>query len=452
MTVRRVVLEMAVAALPLSAVVRPAAAQHAEVFYDHRPGTAGDDRVRYLLPGERRSANPVNDAMHAGHPGRIEVAKGSEACFVVLNANPLLYSYSLGKKAVTVEAPAGLGEIITGLSGLLKTLGGMSLNFAGDPEHADADADGLIWRYTSEIVTLSAFAPSLDSLKRESDDEPDLSAVFRRVRQREAELLEAQQHATARYDSALKAAKGDEGRLNTIRLLRSVHESAVKQATALVKEFKAAESAPPPRLCATLESSRLRLTLNVAPKFKPREGERAARPADVVLEFDADPVSVERFEVLPAWFVGFSVSGAMRFSLRDNVIGQGSDRRPISSPGVLALGRVGDSPVWGAIGISNGRDQADAFLGLVLRGGPSIVGSRLLIGGGLTLARVVTDLKSGRVGEALPADVKKLDDLFVYEYRPGASVVFSLTGLAIGGGSKTPSGGAPPAPKPGEKN
>lgn len=430
--------------LLLSAFASPLVAQHAEVFYDHRPGPAGDNRLRYLLPGERRSTNPVNDAMHPGRPGLLEVGQGREACFVVENANPLLYTYSLGKKSITVEAPAGLAEIIAGLSGLLKDAGlpltpVEAAKVMGFRESADLD---LLDLYAAQVTALADSAARLEGLKQQSDDLVSLAPLFTRARQLDAAIRAHDSEAKAIFARGVIATT-PEPRARMFRLIKVAHETAVKQAAALAAEFKTAEAAPPPRLCATMEESRLRLTLNVAPKAKPKEGEKSARPVEVVAEFDVDPVSTKTFEVVPAVLVSFGVTDASRFALRDNVITQTRDRRSIVSPGVMAMGRLGASPVWGAIGVSSGRDKADAFLGLVVRGGPSIVGSRLMIGAGFTLARVVTDLKAGRVGEPLPADVKKLDDLLAYDYRPGASVVFSLTGLAIGGDKSA--GGSKPA-------
>ena len=87
--------------------------------------------------------------------------------------------------------------------------------------------------------------------------------------------------------------------------------------------------------------------------------------------------------------------------------------------------------------MSKGRENADIFFGLVLRGGASVIGSNLIIGAGLTLSNVATGLSKGEVGKPLPAEVSSLDDIVKRSLRPGAAVVFSLSGLSLGGKSAT---------------
>ena len=99
---------------PLSAQALPGSVV---VFYDHRPGKAPiEQRTSYLVAGERSSRDQARSERHWSRPAVLEVRKGNSACFVVENANPLLYAYAISSKAITAEAPSGLSDLTTALT------------------------------------------------------------------------------------------------------------------------------------------------------------------------------------------------------------------------------------------------------------------------------------------------------------------------------------------------
>lgn len=438
------------------------------VFYDHRPGQAPlEQRMGYLLAGERTRRSARDAERHIGRPPMLTVRRGSDACVVVETANPLLYVYAISAKAVTVEQSADLATLIKefGASGLMKPTTGAgqipitsststanaallktmsakeqvyvkalvdtinnlrsSLDVSIAVQNAAEASLTSLTEYGKAVADVAKARAQLDELRSGSDRVMDMEALLKAGNAALEVLRAKDKAATAQYGPH----KGE----TAYDLLHGVQQEQLTKGVQIAEEFTALENAGDPTFCVTPKDARMRVAVTVAAKYKAREGEKRARPVDTVAFFDVETVDDQRFEVIPAGFVAFGVSEATTFSVADGVVTARPDRSPIVTPGLFALARVADAPLWGALGVSRGREKVDLFFGLAIRGGASVVGSNLVVGAGLTLARVVIGLDKGAVGEALPADVSDLKSILRYGYRPGGAVVFTLSGLALGG-------------------
>ena len=88
--------------------------------------------------------------------------------------------------------------------------------------------------------------------------------------------------------------------------------------------------------------------------------------------------------------------------------------------------------LWAAAGVAKGFDiSPDLFVGATLRAGESVAGTNIVVGAGLTVAKVVVGLSEGREGGAVPTDATDVQQIVKHEYRPGVGVILSVSGLSL---------------------
>ena len=151
------------------------AAQNAYVYYTHKPGdTTSNPRLTFVTSGERVDRN--GPQRHLGQPPMLQVPRGSQACIVVEDANPLLYDYKLESKTIVIAAPEGYGDILSGLAGAVF---GIHPSASAAPQNKfqaftasvppPADAEQLRNRYANDINGIIQAGQALDSPKQASD-------------------------------------------------------------------------------------------------------------------------------------------------------------------------------------------------------------------------------------------------------------------------------------------
>jgi hypothetical protein len=137
------------------------------------------------------------------------------------------------------------------------------------------------------------------------------------------------------------------------------------------------------------------------------------------------------FELVPAAVLSFDMQGRRRFGIDNGVVRGRDDKRPMFNPGLLALGRVA-GPLWAAAGVARGYDiSPDLFVGATLRAGESVAGTNIIIGAGLSVAKVVVGLSEGKEGGAVPTDATDVQQIVKREYRQGVGVILSVSGLSL---------------------
>lgn len=424
----------------LALSVAPARAQNARVQYDHRPGEMpAVARTRYLLPGERTKEG--RDAeLHDGPVPLLSVPQGSSACVVVQNANTLLYSYALSQRTVSVESPSGLADLLTGFASAIGAIGSRAGTFGasaiGDTTK-ESDVSSKAWqdslsKYASDVKTLADVASALAKTKTDSDLDIDLSRTLESAKSSKARGEAAHERATRLFENSRQAPAS----LRTIfDIIRSQQTMLWTQVETAFREIEQAATLSAPTFCMPIKEQRVELVLTITARTTLSGERKRARPVDSLSIAVVDPLSLKRFELVPAFAVAFGVSGAQRFSVKDGKIEGTRETGPYVTPGIFALGRA-IGPLWGMIGISKGQELADGFIGVVLRGGDSVVGTNLIVGGGLALSSVPTGLKAGAVGQPLPANVQNLTNIVERKHRPGAAIIFTLSGLSLGADKK----------------
>jgi hypothetical protein len=391
------------------------AGQTGLVFYDHRPeprpgAIRGEDRMSYIPP---RSAL---NSERPGKPPMLEVERGAEVCFEVRNANPLLYTYTIAKRAITVEQPSGLSDLITGFGTIITSHG---------RARVAAGADGELQQYADDVRGLTGLVRQMNEIKLASDALAaiDYGTAFELYREAQAQNQTAERRFEANKDDP------------DFQLIRSLHTTTWGQIEALHREFRSAQVIGNPRVCTPVQSERLNVSLLATRKHTPKEGE-LTRPVDTLASITADPVHGDNFEILPAGMFSFASSGAKEFSLSGGNLQSVDDEAAHFSPGVFAMTRLGPyaSPVWATVGLGKGQTAyPDLFLGLTLRGGRSLVGTNVVVGGGFTLSYVPVRVNDkAAIGQPIPSDIK-LEDVVERSYRPGAGIMFTISGLEIGG-------------------
>jgi hypothetical protein len=418
-----IVRHLGFAVLTVASISVQARAQSAIVYYDHRPGdSAIVQRTSYLMSGDRSSRDSNPKERHAGLPPALRIPQGSSICVVVEHANTLLYSYSAASKSVTTEATSGLAGLLSSIVPILTAIEKSSnaRGYLSPPRDMEDD----LLQYAREVRHIADIASTLDNVRLESDAASGLAGAAHA-----ADSLSR----VAGVENASAAKLFASHRSDTVFvLLHNVQSSAFEHISDESEEIATAAAASDPTFCAVLDDSRVRTTLAVTRKFKVASGEFAHRPAkDSVFSIMSEPLSTRVFELVPAVVLSFDMQGRKRFGIDNGVVQGRQDRRPMFNPGLLALGRIG-GPLWAAAGVAKGYDiSPDLFVGATLRAGESVAGTNIVIGAGLSVAKVVVGLSEGREGGAVPTDATDVQQIVKREYRPGIGVILSVSGLSF---------------------
>jgi len=399
-----------------------ASAQRATVYYDHRPGQSdAEGRISF------QTSEDKGEERRHGTPPRLQVPQGSSACVVVENANPVLYTYSLSSKTLTVEAPADLGKIAAALNVLLGFA--KARGFAANPKDTLQPAF-----YYQLVAGLIDDLVAMKSTEMSSDTAAALAAVLRRI-----DTLYLRADSSNNRATNIRSKLSPQAPESPVPLVAAEQEDAWNAIVALRKRFIDAAAKASDPLCAKIDDKVLRITLSIKPALDTGKVFSPRRPiGDSVVTFEAQPVSNVAFEVAVGGLVSTLTSEQSRFAVENGVVVQRSDRTPIFKTTIFALGRAWrGSWLRGAIGASVDDKGASAlFFGLAGKFGVAIVGPELSLGVGLSLARVPVGLTQGSVGMPLPSSVSDVNKVVSTALRPGLGVSFTLTGVQFGGNAK----------------
>lgn len=423
------------------------AQKHWTIIYRH--SAAGSADLQYRRPGDRTD-RPRGGL---GSGDMLTVPQGSTVCFVVDQANPLLYTYQAASKTVAVTAPDNLDAIVKALAPVISSTTGPSnasvlsasaavkatLSSSTADSATRATANAQLAKLTAELVQLDLYARTLDTLKTSVSELTKLKASSDDYKQF-SDVMTKADALRSTFDAALKAANESQKAARKsvaednviLGQLAALQDVLVQNGAANYAEFVDANKRLADELCTTVKESRTQFVLGT--KSRRGDGTKPARLVkDTVATVILEPRSDAAFEVAAGFMLGPSLSRSS-FALKDGVVVDNPTEDPLVRPGVFAMGRLWDAGwLWASIGATKGKEATpDLFFGLVARPGLSLAITQLTLGAGLGLFQVPVGLTKGAVGTALPKDVTDLDKIIDRRYRAGLALTFNLTGLSTG--------------------
>lgn len=399
---------------------RIAAAQDATVFLQQPPktGTSPVIALSYQLPGEDEKVR------HAGMPGLLQVPQGGHACFRVEGKNPLLYDYTVGSKILKVETPDTVTDILKKLLALAPAAAGVGFN----PREDTGKSVDPVLAYQYKVGDVFRIATAMKALKLSSDSAEDVLALSRKGVEAASDASDTSAVADTLYDALTAAQKKDMG----VRMLRATQLDQLDKAKHLGEEFDNVESLLRQPLCSpALGKDRLHVSLSIAGKTGIPAASLKKATGDTIASFDVEPVSTAALEFGPGIIVNSLSHRSKEFALKDDKIAQTDGDQLLFRPAVLANFRSwGPGWIWGTVGISGDKEGiSDLFLGVTGRFGYSVAGARLALGVGLAASRLPVGLTDGAVGQALPANISKLDKIVKKSLVPGIGIMLMATGF-----------------------
>jgi hypothetical protein len=384
------------------APIARAVGQDAYVYYDHHPGPASlDARLSY-----------VGDAgLRTGRPPALTVPSGSQLCIQVVNRNEILYSYAITAKDIPADTIPGLSALIKQLNGALNSVSTRAAAGAtGEPRRQSYDP------YLTAVADLYKKLLDIQSYQQASDTVADFPHAAGEIARLTREAADTNRAATAALGGL-----GADTNSAEVRLIRTVHADVWSRIGVIANRFRHALGTLGDPLCTRVATSRLRVTLKIAATTADLGGAPQRPTGDTVLTLVVEPRDDRNVLVEPGTLVSAFTQDKSTIGVRTGVITQAPDHGMGVHAGVFALFRAGTIPwLWVAVGAATGEQLVpDFFIGMAVRGGASLVGGRIFAGVGLALTRVPVGVSQGSVGGALPADVKKVDDIIQREFRPG---------------------------------
>jgi len=278
----------------------------------------------------------------------------------------------------------------------------------------------------------------LAKLRAESDREISLSD-FRTLR-----VLPAVAKANQAFEAVKTAMRvvtdNHGGQASLAKAIFAGAEVARSEAEAVKQEFEDAiatagggDGMP---LCQQVKTGGISVALSIREKTKRTSGE-PARPTGEVEKFSVSTYTSSRFDVVPVVTFVSGASDASEFSVEGGLLRSRPRRSPVVRPGLFAMSRLAETPVWAAAGVSQGARNVDTFLGLAARGGDSWVGE-IIVGAGFAWHDAPVGVGGATVNQPLPSSFSNIADVLQFERRPALVVFASLSGLGInfGSGSK----------------
>lgn len=414
-------------------VAARADAQKATVYYDHRydPGNPSkDERLRYREPGE------TGGDFDRGPIDRLVVGKGKHAaCFAIVSANPLLYDYSAKATAVEVKTADEMKGLLEALQALASLAPGMAP--PGAPAARRDEADGFR-EYVDSVVSMVQGFDSMTAVRIASDTARHVGNSARAM----LAIHQRREAAAVRAETLFVRNKAS----REFQLVRPAHLNVLKELASLRSEALAASvgndttnAGRHPLRCVDVDKDRLSVALHITPKVEmPGGPKRPTGDSVPVAAFEVDPARDAKFDIAPALIINPFTYDARTYGVENGVVVEQKDwGRFRVRTGLHFLFRASArSNWWGTVGASKGDDTApDLFFGIVNRFGASAVAPSLALGFGLAAMRVPVGIEGDgiAIGQALPANVEKLEDVVRREYRGGLGVFVTLTGLKLTG-------------------
>jgi len=394
-----------------------AVAQDTYVYYDHHPGPASlDARLSYVSSGR-------DGGLQTGRPPSLTVSSGSQLCIRVSNRNTVLYAYTVTSKDIPADTIAGLGALIKQLTGVLndraRTQAALRDAARANAQPVPIDPD----RYLRPVAELYALLVGMQDYQLASDTIADFARAAGEIARLTSQAAETHRAATAAL-----GALGADTTSAEVRLIRTVHADVWSRIGVIANRFRHALGTLGDPFCARVGTSRLRVTLKIARAIVDPSGAPQRPVGDTVLTLDVNPRDNRVFLVEPGAILSMFTQDRSTISLTNGNLAQAPDHRVGVHPGVFALARAGSIRwLWVTVGIAAADNTvSDVFIGMTFRGGASLAGGLVSAGVGLALSRVPVGVSQGSIGSALPADVKKVDDIIQREFRPGLGVTFAI--------------------------
>jgi hypothetical protein len=352
----------------------------------------------------------------------IGVPQGGRVCVIIEDANPVLYSYSVGSKAVTVDPDQETSTIIAGLKKFLSPESGKALGFTGNSPLDNID------RYSQRLGAIYSLLLTMQDERSGSDGVADFSVTATKI----GLVADSVKKLDKAAEEAFNSFPDDDKQKNmVVRLLRAKHEELRTAVNALSRQFATGRGhleLP----CVPVNKDRLQVTLAIQPiGDTPAKDKRVRLTGDAIVTIQADPISTRAVEVGAGFVVSALIRGQKQFDVRDNIVVGQDDAATQFRPAAYLMARAwGPQWLWGTIGFSaDTKGVSDLFFGLSGRFGGSIVGTRMTLGVGLALSRVVTGLSKGAEGAPLPPNVKDISEITEQKLRPGLGIALMLSGL-----------------------
>jgi hypothetical protein len=407
-----------------------AVAQDAYVYYDHHPGPASlDARLSYV--GTGRGAG-----LRIGRPPSLSVRVGSQLCIRVDNRNEVLYAYSITAKDFPADTIPGLRALSDRLTSAI-LLRAQAANAAreaarfrspANPTDAAARAQAAQAPepdpYLGPVAELYAKLVEMQGYQLSSDTVTDFARAAGEIARLNGQAADL--HRTA---NAALARLGADTATPEVRLIRVVHADVWVRIGVIANRFHHALGTSGDPLCATVGTSRVRVTLKIARSTVDPSGAPQRPVGDSVVTLVVAPRDDRAFLLEPGTILSVFTQDRSTIGLAGGLVAQTPNHGVGVHPGVFAMARAGSIRwLWVTVGAATGDDAvvSDIFIGLTFRGGSSLVGGRVGAGIGLALSRVPVGVSKGSVGSALPTDVKNVEDIIQREFRPGLGVTFAI--------------------------
>ncbi len=382
-------------------------AQNNYIYYNHAPFM--DDKVRiggYLTEKDKVKGAPSSE---------LQIQKGASVCFVIDNPNLLLYSYKIVTKVVEDKPSQELNDFVKLLEPLLE-----NLIAKGD------DGDD----YVQLIDKIAELNIKIEARKISSDSEADFSVVFAEMSENIKELKRKIGQANTQFEAMdvdeKKLKKGLQAYLKIIEERIGIIEKDLNATrVSLTSEYT---------LCVPVEKGVMKVYLIATRKVKLNKDETPVRPVDTLAVLTVRALDDQRYRFASGVLLSYPLGkGATSFAVENNLIVEKPVETDVSVP-VMFQGRFKKSNTWGAIGVGMGGEKIikNIFLGIIFDLGEA-VGSpfSMTLGAGATFMTTATRLSKGKVGEALPADVKTIDDVIDKKLLPGFGVTFTIGALKL---------------------
>lgn len=415
------------------------------LYYDHVSG-----ELHYAQAGDDATDRRVGLSRDPDAPDILPIAQGGRACFQVVNGNPLLYTYAASSEAITVREPQELATVLAGVRALVSSGPALQQSSAMSPD-APSPGDTLarmytqlstrdalvgetqsLAKYAEQIHTLARALDALEQLRLETDEIPDFQSSFDRAEKLHAVFDGAVRSADEAFSKAEATSKETQTVKAQLRLAQQVLE---QRGSATMREFSSALRLSGKQICSDpIDSNRMRLTLSIQAAANDPQGSLDRATGDKVVVVDLDPHSEANFRLAPGALLGPRVD-RKAFGLSDGVLTVEEEDDPLLRVGVFAEGRLWENGwLWASLGVATSGDTTpDLFFGLVANPSISLSVAQLRLGAGLGLYHVAESVSSGQEGEPLPNDAGDIEELIERSYEPAFAIVFSISGLELGG-------------------
>jgi len=385
-------------------------AQNAYVYYSHAPSLQKDARlIEYIKAGDNKSDRKP------GLPPVLKIRKGSQACFVVQNPNPLLYTYSVSFKTISPDEPEEITKFISQLSPIV------SRGVSGTATANSID------NYLSNVDNINKSYIDIQKARLNSDNVTDFSETITTL---ENSIGDAETNITEANDAYGDLDKEQQTKAASIRAYQLIIEdkiNTIKGDVSAVKTYKLNEL----QSCVVVGKDRMVVTLSAVPKIKEIKDQKGKlRPIDSLASFTVSPQL--DYRIAPALLLSYPLTNSAKsFAVKNGVVVEQAVE--FSRP-ILPILQVRDwlAPIWGAVGVRpRGTEQVpDLFLGIIWS---PIESPSITLGFGATFVNTPVALSKGGVGLPLPADVEKLDDIVERKYLPGFGFTLTIGSLKLSG-------------------